>query len=296
MIAERLARIRALRREVVTSVKVRFRVFRRASVTMLDGRGVAPLAACKASSASRDAAARGGAAAEAREVQVVPATEDRLVRAITVTGTLAAEEQVTLSMKVTGRLQGPVRRPGQPRDPRPGAGAPGAHRLQPARKPGRSGAAAGARAPGPAGRRATTTAIDPEKTSMVRSAQALLDEARLTRERTADVRRAGHLAARPRSIRPTPSLQGRRQPLPGRARRGAQPAGGARAAAHRTRAGAAGRARLLAHLAARRHGPRAPRHRGPVPGRRLAGRDDRARCTRCACGSPCPSATRRPCG
>ena len=35
----------------------------------------------------------------------MPAAEDRLIRAITVTGTLAAEEQVTLSMKVTGRLQ-----------------------------------------------------------------------------------------------------------------------------------------------------------------------------------------------
>ena len=111
---------------------------------------VAPLAACKASSASRDAASRGGASAEAREVQVVPATEDRLVRAITVTGTLAAEEQVTLSMKVTGRLKELLRRPRQPRDPRPGAGAADAHRLQPARKPVRGGAAAGARAPGPA--------------------------------------------------------------------------------------------------------------------------------------------------
>ena len=37
-------------------------------------------------------------------MRVVAATEDRLVRAIAVTGTLAAEEQVTLSMKVTGRL------------------------------------------------------------------------------------------------------------------------------------------------------------------------------------------------
>ena len=73
----------------------------------VDGRAgvaVAPLAACQASSASRDAAPRGGASAEAREVQVVAATEDGLVRAIAVTGTLAAEEQVTLSMKVTGRL------------------------------------------------------------------------------------------------------------------------------------------------------------------------------------------------
>src|SRR5262245_53084766 len=53
------------------------------------------LAGCQASSASRDAGR--DRAAETREVQVVPATEERLVRAIAVTGTLAAEEQVTLS-------------------------------------------------------------------------------------------------------------------------------------------------------------------------------------------------------
>jgi multidrug efflux pump subunit AcrA (membrane-fusion protein) len=64
----------------------------------------ATLVACKASSAGRESTPRGGGA-EVREVEVVPATADRLVRAITVTGTLAAEEQVTLSMKVTGRLQ-----------------------------------------------------------------------------------------------------------------------------------------------------------------------------------------------
>jgi RND family efflux transporter MFP subunit len=65
-----------------------------------------PLAAgCKGSVAARaDRAETAERARPAREVQVVAAREDRLVRAIAVTGTLAAEEQVTLSMKVTGRL------------------------------------------------------------------------------------------------------------------------------------------------------------------------------------------------
>ena len=143
-----------------------------------------PLVACKASSASRDAAARGGAASEAREVQVVLATEDRLVRAITVTGTLAAEEQVTLSMKVTGRLQdlyvdlgsrvtrGQVLARLTPTDFNLRESQAGAA-LQQAR------ARLGLPVQGDDER------VDPEKTSIVRSARALLDEARLTRERTA---------------------------------------------------------------------------------------------------------------
>jgi RND family efflux transporter MFP subunit len=67
------------------------------------------LAAC-GGSASTSAGTRGTdgrdgrGSAEARTVKVTPAVEDRLVRAITVAGTLAAEEQVTLSLKVTGRL------------------------------------------------------------------------------------------------------------------------------------------------------------------------------------------------
>jgi RND family efflux transporter MFP subunit len=52
--------------------------------------------------------ASGGAAAAAngqpRQVRVIMATQDRLARTVSVTGTLAAEEQVTVSMKVAGRL------------------------------------------------------------------------------------------------------------------------------------------------------------------------------------------------
>jgi RND family efflux transporter MFP subunit len=55
--------------------------------------------------AARGSETRGGrGAGEPRAVKVTPAIEDRLVRAISVAGTLAAEEQVTLSLKVTGRL------------------------------------------------------------------------------------------------------------------------------------------------------------------------------------------------
>ncbi len=43
-------------------------------------------------------------AIKAREVRVVPATELKVLRTVSVTGTLNAEEQVVLSMKVTGRL------------------------------------------------------------------------------------------------------------------------------------------------------------------------------------------------
>ena len=162
---------------------------------------------------------RGGAASEAREVQVVPATEDRLVRAITVTGTLAAEEQVTLSMKVTGRLQdlyvdlgsrvtrGQVLARLTPTDFNLRENQAEAA-LQQARA--RLGLpVAGRRRP-----------VDPEKTSLVRSAKAMLEEARLTRERTATFVERG--------ISPKAALDsadavaaGRRQPLSGRARRSA---------------------------------------------------------------------------
>jgi RND family efflux transporter MFP subunit len=138
------------------------------------------LAGCQASSASRDAGR--DRAAETREVQVVPATEERLERAITVTGTLAAEEQVTLSMKVTGRLEelyvdlgsrvtkGQVLARLVPTDFNLRVNQSEAA-LQQAR------ARLGLPAQG------TDDRIDPEQTSLARSARAMLEEARLNRER-----------------------------------------------------------------------------------------------------------------
>jgi len=151
---------------------------------MLAAVAAVPLLACKASSASGDAGARRGAAAESREVHVVPARVDRLVRAITVTGTLAAEEQVTLSMKVTGRLQqlsvdlGSRVTRGQV-----------LARLIPTdftlRQSQADAALQQARARLGLPLQGDDDRIDPEKSSIVRSAKALLDEARLNRERTA---------------------------------------------------------------------------------------------------------------
>ena len=151
--------------------------------TILVAVAVAALVACNASSASRDAAPR-GAAAESREVQVVPATEDRLVRAITVTGTLAAEEQVTLSMKVTGRLQDLYVDLGS----RVTRGQVLA-RLAPTdfnlRESQSEAALQQARARLGLPAHGDDDRIDPEKTGLVRSAQALLLEAQLTRARIA---------------------------------------------------------------------------------------------------------------
>ena len=53
---------------------------------------------------SGDGKAGSAANSQPRQVRVIPAMEDRLARTVSVTGTLAAEEQVTLSMKVSGRL------------------------------------------------------------------------------------------------------------------------------------------------------------------------------------------------
>ncbi len=136
---------------------------------------------CQASSASRQAP--GDESAEPREVQLVTAAEERLVRAITVTGTLAAEEQVTLSLKVTGRLQdlyvdlGSRVRRGQvlarlvPTDFTLRE-AQAVAALQQAR------ARLGLSADGDDAR------VDPVQTGLVRSAAALLEEARLNRART----------------------------------------------------------------------------------------------------------------
>jgi multidrug efflux pump subunit AcrA (membrane-fusion protein) len=139
-------------------------------------------AACGGPSAAAPRA--GDEAADAVSVNVVHVEQTPLDRAVTVTGTLAAEEQVILSLKVTGRLEemlvdlgSPVRR-GQvvarltPTDfdlrLRQAVAA-----LQQARA--RLGL-------DPDGEDDT---IDIERTSLVRQAQAGLDEARRQRDRYA---------------------------------------------------------------------------------------------------------------
>jgi multidrug efflux pump subunit AcrA (membrane-fusion protein) len=118
-----------------------------------------------------------------REVRVVPAAERALPRTVAATGTLAAEDQVTLSAKVAGRVEkididlGSRVRRGQAvaqldqtdfklRVEQADAA------LQQARA--RLGLT-------PAG---TDEQVEPEKTAIVRQARAVLDEARLTRDRS----------------------------------------------------------------------------------------------------------------
>ena len=143
-------------------------------------RGEFPASAASQEKSKPQAPAAGS---PAREVRVVPAAERALPRTVAATGTLAAEDQVTLSAKVAGRVEsididlGTRIRQGQPlarldqtdfklRIEQAEAA------LQQARA--RLGLS-------PAGK---DEKIDPEQTSIVRQARAVLDEARLTRDRS----------------------------------------------------------------------------------------------------------------
>jgi membrane fusion protein, multidrug efflux system len=121
--------------------------------------------------------------APAREVSVTPVTERAVPRTVTATGTLAAEDQVTLSAKVAGRVEtidvdlGTRVRRGQAiakldqTDFKLRIGQAEAA-LQQARA--RLGLT-------PSGK---DEQVEPEKTAIVRQARAVLDEARLTRDRS----------------------------------------------------------------------------------------------------------------
>jgi RND family efflux transporter MFP subunit len=119
-----------------------------------------------------------------REVRVVPAAEVRMPRTVGVTGTLAADDQIVLSLKVPGRVSelmvdlGSRVRRGQvvarldPTDFR--------LRVEQARAALHQARVRLGLAPdGPDDR------VDAEKTAIVRQARAVLEEARLTRERFA---------------------------------------------------------------------------------------------------------------
>jgi RND family efflux transporter MFP subunit len=123
-------------------------------------------------------------APQPREVRVMPAAEVRMPRTVALTGTLAAEDQIVLSLKVTGRLAdlavdlgSPVRR-GQV-----------VARLDPTdfklRLEQAEAALQQARARLGLSPRGTDDRVDAEQTSLVRQARAVLDEARLNRERMA---------------------------------------------------------------------------------------------------------------
>jgi RND family efflux transporter MFP subunit len=139
-------------------------------------------AACSGPSAA--APRTGDAAADAPLVQVVRVERTALDRSVTVSGTLAAEEQVMLSLKVTGRLEellvdlgSPVRR-GQVLARLTPTDFEHRHRQAEA-------ALQQARARLGLDPVAADESVDIEKTSIVRQAKATLDEARRQKERIA---------------------------------------------------------------------------------------------------------------
>jgi RND family efflux transporter MFP subunit len=139
--------------------------------------------ACERDTAPARAAAR-AKTQEPRPVRVVAAAVGPLPRTVTVTGTLAADEEVVAGFKVAGRvseiavdLGSPVRK-GQllarldPTDFRLRVDQAEAALRQ---------VRAGLGLP----RDASAESVDPEKTALVREARAVLEEARLNRDRTA---------------------------------------------------------------------------------------------------------------
>lgn len=135
-------------------------------------------------SATASTAKAAAQALKPREVRVAPAAEVRMPRTVGVTGTLAADDQVVLSLKVPGRLSelmidlGSRVRRGQvvarldPTDFR--------LRVEQARA-----ALHQARARLGLSPEGTDDRVNLEQTALVRQARAVLDEAKLTRERFA---------------------------------------------------------------------------------------------------------------
>jgi RND family efflux transporter MFP subunit len=130
---------------------------------------------------------------EPRPVRVVAAEVGPLPRTVTVTGTLAADEEVVAGFKVAGRvseiavdLGSPVRK-GQvlarldPTDFR--------LRVEQAEAALRQ-VRAGLGLPGDG----SVESVDPEKTALVREARAVLEEARLNRDRTAQLWEKNYIA------------------------------------------------------------------------------------------------------
>jgi RND family efflux transporter MFP subunit len=121
---------------------------------------------------------------KAVEVRVVPAAEVKMPRTVGVSGTLAADDQIVLSLKVPGRISelkvdiGTRVRKGQlvarldPTDYRLRVDQTQATLVQ-------ARVRLGLPADG------TDDRVDPERTALVRQARAVLEEARLTRERFA---------------------------------------------------------------------------------------------------------------
>jgi RND family efflux transporter MFP subunit len=140
-------------------------------------------AACGGSGPSAPAAAA-GRAGEPRDVDVTPVVEDRLQRLVTVTGTLAAEDQVSLGFKVPGRLEMlPVDLGSQVQEGQVLA------RLLPVdyelRVRQAESALQQARARLGLAPDESVDDVDPQATAIVRQAKAVLDDAKLTYDRIA---------------------------------------------------------------------------------------------------------------
>ena len=130
--------------------------------------------------------------ASPRRVKMTRATAAVVPRSVTVSGTLAAEEEIVLSMKVAGRVQSvfvdlgsPVKR-GQP-----------LVRLEPAdfqlrvQQADATYQQARVRLGLGANEDANALELDPAETGVVRQAKALLEEARLTQERMMQLNQEG---------------------------------------------------------------------------------------------------------
>ena len=119
----------------------------------------------------------------ARSVRVVPAAQESIPRTVVASGTLAADEQVVLGVKVAGRLAelgidlGSRVRKGQV----VARIDPGDYRLRVDQSVAALQQARARLGLSPDG---ADDRIDPEQTSLVRQARAVLDEAKLTRERS----------------------------------------------------------------------------------------------------------------
>ena len=163
---------------------LKFPRWKRKSIAIL---GAAALAAASAGCQRDEAAARPATAKETKApvaVRVVPASEERLSRSVAVTGTLAADEEVVAGFKVPGRvselavdLGSPVRK-GQV-----------LARLDPTdfrlRVEQAEAAIRQVRAQLGLASEGADDQVDPEQTALVREAGAVLEEAKLTRDRMA---------------------------------------------------------------------------------------------------------------
>lgn len=154
---------------------------RRPSVVLLAAMALS-LAGCKNDPAAKAAAGGEKAAAAAREVRVVRAAQGALPRVVTVAGTLAAEDQVVLGMKVAGRLSEISVDLGSRAAPRQALARldPTDFRLRVQQAEAALQQARSRLGLSPDGH---DERMDPEQSSLVRQARAVLHEAGLKRDR-----------------------------------------------------------------------------------------------------------------